>query len=258
MKEKPYEPLLERELQVAYVKEYFSDIIDVMRDMTNYGTNLIVRCFATGERKLEDAIILGVIVRQAVAMFDAFEILVSNAAVYPAHLQARALFEASLYLQWILKDDTAKKAKHYYVSNVRQEKLWALRTQVGSAENIVFEQAIAPFGSTFSKTTKGLESEGKKYLEEINRVLSQKEFQKINEAIDKYEKDKKLKFGPAWYAPLGIPTVRQLAIKLERLHEYEIFYSMSSDVMHLSKHKSHVKFEGNEIHFQPIRYLEGI
>lgn len=86
MKEKPYEPLLERELQVTYVKEYFSDIIDVMRDMTKYGTNLIVRCFATGERKLEDAIILGVVVHQAVAMFDAFEILVSNAAVYPAHL----------------------------------------------------------------------------------------------------------------------------------------------------------------------------
>jgi hypothetical protein len=121
MKEEPLKSLLERDLHIAYVKEYFSDIIDVMRDMTNYGTNLIMRCFVTGKSELEDAIILGVIVRQAVAMFDALEILISNAAVYPAHLQARALFEASLYLQWILKDDATLKAKHYYVYNVRQE-----------------------------------------------------------------------------------------------------------------------------------------
>jgi hypothetical protein len=113
MKEEPLKSLLERDLHIAYVKEYFSDIIDVMRDMTNYGTNLIMRCFVTGKSELEDAIILGVIVRQAVAMFDALEILISNAAVYPAHLQARALFEASLYLQWILKDDATLKAKHY-------------------------------------------------------------------------------------------------------------------------------------------------
>jgi hypothetical protein len=110
MREKPCKPLLERDLQVAYVKEYFSDIIEVMRDMTNYGTNLIIRCFVTGKSELEDAIILGVLVRQAVAMFDALEILISNASIYPAHLQARALFEASLYLQWILKDDSTLKS----------------------------------------------------------------------------------------------------------------------------------------------------
>jgi hypothetical protein len=130
--------------------------------------------------------------------------------------------------------------------------------QSGSPENIKYEQVMTPFGDTFSKTSKGLEAEGKKYLDEINRVLSQKEFQKINEAIDKYIKDKKLNYEPPWYAPLGIPNVRQLAIKLDRLHEYEIFYSTSSNVMHSSKHKSHVTFKGSTIHFQPIRNLEGI
>ena len=114
----PHEALLDRRQPVSDVDEHFRAAVDLLRDITNYGTNLIIRCFATGDRKLEDAIILGALLRQAVAMFDAIEILIANAAVHPSQLQERAIFESSLYIDFMLQDDTEAKAKFELLQKV--------------------------------------------------------------------------------------------------------------------------------------------
>jgi len=44
-KENPYEPLLHRELHVHDVKEHFSKQLELLRDVVNYGTNLIASTF---------------------------------------------------------------------------------------------------------------------------------------------------------------------------------------------------------------------
>ena len=97
MKEEPLKALLDKETHILDLNEHFSEILNAMQDMTNYGTNLIVRCMTTSDKDLKDAIAIGVLLRQAVAMFDGLEILISNAAIYPAHLQARAIFEKIEY-----------------------------------------------------------------------------------------------------------------------------------------------------------------
>jgi len=262
-KEKPHDALLDRDKPVADVREHFSDAIELLRDITNYGTNLIVRCFATGKRQLEDAIILGVILRQAVAMFDAFEILVSNASIYPSQLQARALLEASLYLDFILKSDTIKKATSYYVANLREQRVWALRTQSGSSENLAFEKTMEPFGMVAPQATATMQGEGAKLIAEIDRVLAQADLKDENKALEDYKVSKGGKFEPRWYAPFLVASrrnvsVRQVAVEVGRLHEYELFYSLSSEVMHSTKHTHHIKFKADQIHFEPLRHLEGI
>ena len=126
-------------MHISDAKTHYHDILEVMGDMSNYGSNLIPRCFTISKRGLDDAIVLGIFLKQSVSMFDAIEILLSNAAVYPSHLQERVLFEVSIYLEWMLKDNTLEKAKYYYVANLRQERLWALRTQDASEENNAFK-----------------------------------------------------------------------------------------------------------------------
>jgi len=42
-------------------------------------------------------------------MLDGVEVLLSNGASYTAQLQLRALLEASIYIEWILKGDGDKK-----------------------------------------------------------------------------------------------------------------------------------------------------
>jgi hypothetical protein len=258
MKEKEYQALIDRATSITQVQENFSGILGVLCDVVDYGSNLIPRCYVSSKRRLEDAIILGVLIRQAVAMFDAIDILISNAAVYPCYLQTRAIFEASLYLEWILKVDTEKRSKYYYVANVRQERFWAQRTQSGTPENLAYEKIMAPLGNVVSDTTKRLGEEGQKYLKEIDRILAQSSLVGIDKDIEAYRVRSKKKYDPPWYAPLGPRSVRQLAKAINRLHEYELIYSESSVVMHSTSHKHHIKFSQGCIEFTPIRYLAGI
>jgi hypothetical protein len=46
--------------------------------------------------------LIGTLLRQVVAMIDAVEILMCRSAVHAASLQLRALFEASVYIEWML------------------------------------------------------------------------------------------------------------------------------------------------------------
>ena len=138
----------------------------------------------------------GVLVRQAIAMFDALEILLSNAAVYPCHLQTRAIFETSLYLEWMLQKDTEKRAKYYYVANVRKERVWAMRTQSGSSENISYGKIMAPFGELFPETTKDLSLKGQEYLKEIDRILAQPSFSDIDKDIEACRAKRKTPYDP--------------------------------------------------------------
>jgi hypothetical protein len=125
--EPEFKTIIDREKHKRDFDEHFTEVETLLRDIANYGSNLIPRCFVSSKRKLEDAIIIGTLLKQVVAMVDAAELLISNAALYSSHLQARAGFEASLFIDWIIKNDTEKKAKYFYVSNLRGDKLWAQR-----------------------------------------------------------------------------------------------------------------------------------
>src|SRR5208282_5602896 len=123
--ETEYKPLLDRDRTLADVKEHLQPWLRLIRDITSYGTNLIPRCMVSSDRKLADAIILATLLRQAVAMLDGIEILLSNGAVYASNLQMRALFEASVYIDWIQLRDTEIRAAYYYVHNLRRMRTWA-------------------------------------------------------------------------------------------------------------------------------------
>lgn len=258
MEEKEHQAIIDRATSIRHVYENFTPILSVFRDVVNYGSNLIPRCYVSSKRMLEDAILIGVLLRQSIAMFDAIEILLSNAAVYPCHLQIRVLFEASLYLEWMLQEDTEKRAKYYYVSNVRKERIWAMRTQNGSTENVSYGKTMEGFGDLFSDTSKRLSDKGQEYLKDINRILAQTSFSVVDKEIEAYRAKRKTPYDPPWYAPLGPRSVRQIAVALKRLHEYEAIYTPSSEAMHSTSQRANVSFSQGKIQFSPIRYLSDI
>lgn len=57
MEEKEYQGLIDRSTSIGHVSKNFADIVGVFRDMVNYGSNLVPRCFLSCKRTLEDAII---------------------------------------------------------------------------------------------------------------------------------------------------------------------------------------------------------
>src|SRR6185437_6304055 len=108
--ENEFKQLLDRQKVLGDIKEHLTPWLGLIRDVVNYGSNLIPRCVMSSDRKLKDAVVLTIVLRQAVAMLDGTEVLLSNGAVHAANLQLRALFEAAVYLEWMLAGDTEQKA----------------------------------------------------------------------------------------------------------------------------------------------------
>jgi len=256
MNEKPLASILNREEARKQSTENFSDEISLLRDLANYGSNLFLRAYNTSRKDLSDVVVCGVLLKQVVAMIDAIEVLVSEGLVHAAFLPARAAFEASIYLDWILFSDTDRKAKCYIVSNFRDERLWALRVIQGRPEEAAFNQLSKSLGLDIHAKHPTLASDAKKLLAEVNRILAQPRFQPIDAEFDK--KRGKGKIDPDWYKLVGANSIRQIAETVDRLVEYELFYSKGSKVTHSASYKDHIRFIKEGVHFIPIRYLEGI
>ena len=248
--ENEFKPLLDRDRALDDVKRHLRPWLDLIRDVTNYGTNLIPRCFSSSEKKFKDVVVIGTLLRQVVAMLDSVEILLSQGAPHPANLQMRALFEAYVYIEWMLESDAEKKASYYYVHNLRRKRLWANRAQPGSPEA---EEFAGIMGKLNVQATQGVRKAARKQIQEIDRVLSTPKFVPIGQDFDRHRKGK---HDPAWYVPLG---ERSFAAVTRAVHKESlyVFYSLASEVMHTSTYSPHVSFTGDKVTFEPIRYLKG-
>jgi len=258
MKEKEFKLIIDRERHEKDAKQYLSKHINFLIDLVNYGSNLIPRVYGSSNKKLEDIIVIAVLLKQVISMIDAIEVLISKGAVSAAHLQARAAFEASLYIDWILQEESEKKARYYYISNLRNQRLWALRFKTGTAEERIFSEAFEHI-EQYTKTndTEDLEKQAEEEISKIDTLLSKPSW---NEISNEFEKTKNKKTGAErdWYKLLGITSIRQLAKEVGRLGEYDLFYSRSSEVMHGTAYKDHIQFGKGTITFEPVRQLKDI
>jgi len=255
-REAEFKPILDRDKQEGDARQYFSKHIDLLVDLANYGSNLIPRAYDSSNKKLEDIIVIGVLLKQVVSMIDAVEILVSKGAVGPANLQARAAFESSLYIDWILISESERKAKYYYVSNLRNQRLWALRLKAGTPEKEAFSKAVRHLGKHLETTgLEDIEKQAEEELAKIDSLLTRNAWNQVNLEFDK-KKNTKTGAEAYWYKMLGIASIRQLAEYVGRLGEYDLFYSRSSEVMHAASYRDHIQFSKGTISFEPIRQLK--
>ncbi len=258
MPENEFKKLLDREKHRADVQQHFSSQLSTLTDMVNYGTWLIPRAYDSSQRKLEDVIIIGVLFKQVVSMTDAVEVLTSNGAVYPAFLQARAAFEASLYIDWILKGEADRKARYYYVSSLRNERLWASRIIEGTPEYHEFTDDIQDLASYVNFKSPEIQQMANRQLSEIDRILNQETFKPINDEFDALKKKRKREL--YWYQPLlKGGSLRRIAKDAGRSSQYVFFYERGSKVTHVATYRNHVQFsKGGAFTLEAIRNLREI
>ncbi|MGD1120234.1 MAG: DUF5677 domain-containing protein [Dehalococcoidales bacterium] len=257
--ETEFKQLLDRKKNIDDVNTYFHDHIDILIDMVNYGSWLIPRAYDSSKKDMEAAIVIGVLLKQVITMIDSVEIQISNASIFPAFLQSRAAFEASLYIDWIIKEESGKKANYYYVFNLLDQRKWALRLIKGTAQQQKFQNDIKEL-IIFSKLDFDKDKElANKQLEEINKILNQPVFKQIYEQFEViYKKGKR---EPNWYTPiLQNGSLGIIARAVGRYPQYLFYYDKGSKVMHSSSYTDHIKFskKDNKIIFEPIRYLNDI
>jgi hypothetical protein len=210
---------------------------------------------ADSKRSLADAVILATLSRQVVSMLDGIEVLLSNGAVYAANLQLRALFEASVYIDWILDSDTERKAAYYYVHNLRRMRIGAGRLQPGSPEWQDFASVVKDFSI---KIDEKIADSATTRAKEIDEALSKPKYSGINKEFDECRKGKR--YDPAWYAPLlpkGQRTLAAISKAVGRESLYRLLYSGASEVMHSSNYGHHLEYSDGKLTLLPIRLLKG-
>ena len=257
MPEISHKPILDRNEAEKLIKEHFSSQIVLLKELANYGSNLVVRAYNSSNKNLGDAIVCGVLLKQVVTMVDAVETLLASGAVQAAHLPSRAAYEASLYLGWMLVSDYEKKARYFYVSNLRQERLWSLRGIKGSSDNQSFSVALDQLGEDIFSLNPSLATVSESHLAEVNRILFQPELASIDQEFELMKKRSKGR-EPKWHKPFGVNTVRQIAKEMHRLPEYELSYARGSEVVHTGSYKDHICISNGRLVFKSVRHLEGI
>ena len=159
------------------------------------------------------------------------------------------MFEGSVYIDWMLAGDREKKAAYYYVHNLLRLRLWSMRVQPGTPQSSSFKKIMDQAGLPVNDT---LGKEGKSQVQEIDRVLSQARFAAVHDEFRDWKNRNGRK--PAWYSPLGVSDLRDMAIKVNREPLYVFVYGPGSEVMHASNYGHHIQFQSGRITFYSIRH----
>jgi hypothetical protein len=254
MQETAHPTILDRSEAIDTYESHLSVQGEMLRDLANYGSNLCVRAFFSSQKKLDDIVICGVFLKQVVAMLDATEVLLANGCGLAAFLPARSAFEASVYMDWVMRSDSPKKAALYIVGDYREQKKWALRSSKGTAEEESFSKTTARFGLDIHKKRPELDEEAKKLIGSIDHILGDPELNEANELFNKASSKKR--FDPEWYTLTGATSLRNICEKIDRLTEYEFFYSKGSQVTHTGTYRDHVRFQRGTVQLLPVRHLD--
>lgn len=97
MPDQPHRDVLDRVRSAEEIAEHYRDGADLLAELVDYGTNLLVRCFGRDQAEIRDAIAIGVFGRQIVSALDAIEQVVRSGSGGDARVVARSLLEASFY-----------------------------------------------------------------------------------------------------------------------------------------------------------------
>jgi hypothetical protein len=251
----PAKELLDREKIDTFVRDKLTAPISLLRELVDYGVNLIDRCAQVGG-SLSDLIVIGHFFKHSVAMLDSVEILLSRGAVFAAGVSARSMLEAYMYLEWLLNANTDDRARHFYVWHLRQKREWARRAIPGTAENTIFQpylNSLSVMNDPVKSTA--IEAEGRKQDADLTTILTNANNRPIN---DQFANMKRRTFDVNWYKPTGAQSIGDIAKKLSLESEYRFFYSEFSDITHAGAFDKNVTFDGEAVIFEPIRNPEGI
>jgi hypothetical protein len=245
----------------AQVAEHFEPWLAVGREVLTYGADLLLRALGSAGESVPDLVIIGGLFRQALMASDGCLLSLEGGGVQQAFLHARGLTEASLSVQWVLHQDRNRWARQYYVSTIRQNRMWQLRALPGTPEASKSEAVWKQYGASPSEAVFDLD-EVKRAVKESDDLLRHPEYRDINGWFEQYGlkgKPPKQRFQePNWYQPGsgGATSIGDMARKLGRGAEYDSMYKYFSYFAHGSLADNHFKVRDGRVTIEPMRYLK--
>jgi hypothetical protein len=254
----PAHPLvLDARQAVADVHHYFGASLDVLRELVDYATNLKVRIHSMGVGDTDRVAAVAVLYHRIIALLDSSELLLRVGQVYGTRLEARALLEASWNLEWMLMADVHRRARQFYVLDLRRRiaemersipghaSYEALKLMVDATDLVGKERLL----SVTEDEIADVKGEITKFRNHINEIP---EFRTVSQEIDKRKKLSDVK----WFQLFGGPSDhRALAKQLGYEYEYEVFYRLDSNAVHGAWVQDHISIKNDIARSVPIRGL---
>ena len=256
VKENAHPDLLRREEIKQQVKQNFEDQINLLEDLVNYGTQLLIRCLPKNKIEFEDSIIIGVLFKHSLMLLDSVHILIKHGSILSSQLPARGLFETLLYIEWLLKDDTKLRCKrylvHYYLLHKMEAKLFI--SKLNSSK--IFENSYKRTAAKLSYDPDKSEDIANEMILKIEDMLNSEKFINIKLEFENYKKENHRHAN--WYSINGPSNLCDLAEKLDRGINYFIHYRHLSRIMHAMVHEEQLDINKNTLRLKPIRNLTQI
>jgi hypothetical protein len=257
MPDTAHDAILDRYLFKVQIGDSFRSQIDLLEQLVNYGTNLIIRCFESSAHGIPDTVAILGFLKHAVTSLDAIHILSKEGAVLACMPHVRSLFELDLYLRWIFARDYENRGTAYFVWNIRKKRYWLRCFLQGTPEcaaNTTHMQN-APGGSPSIPHT---QKEILAAIAQEDIKLNCPETAHVNALFDQWAK--KSGKDVEWYRPFGVNSIRDMAVQLNDEAMYKVFYTEFSQATHgLSlDHQIHFHAERQEVVFDHIRTFHNI
>jgi len=257
MKEKAQDKILDRDLYKTWVRLEYKDALELLQEVINYGTILLLRCLASSEKKLKDIVAIGVFFKHVLCMLDTIEIMLSHCASIGASLPLRSLFEDIIQVKYMMLKDFEYRANAYYVWNIRQQRMWAGRAMLGDMKGEEIKEILKKEGNiTNIPITNISEEELRKIVTTLTAILGKPKFKDIDA---RYEEDyKKKKYDQAWYKMTGINSLKKIAREVGFEAGYLLEYSMLSGIAHGTFMVNQVRQSERDFTIEPIRQIDNI
>jgi hypothetical protein len=248
--------VLDRKYAEESAKTVYGNALDLIKELIDEGTKFQVRALVTSPREIPDVVILGVLFRRSLQLLDSIEVLLRAGQAFGARIMLRALLEASWGIEWMLKANTERRAKQFYVLDIR--------------ERIELNESFVPGTKAFESMKLDVPTEQQRELgvdeeaEAISRANIKKNREHLNEypdlkLIDEEVSRQRKRVGLLrWFTLFGGPQdYADLARKLGHGDEYRLVYRSLNDAVHGSNIQNHVSIETRGVAMIPaIRGLE--
>lgn len=250
-------PALLNSSEVSEHLQPFESALVALDGLVAYGTHLVPRLLPSEEPTFSQLAVLGVLGRQALCMADGLTLLLRAGAVHAARLQVRSLFEASVYMQWIDTDESDRRARTFYVWNLRRQLHWLERATPNSDARRALESDITSSGLNTS-IFRDIDPETLRVeKEKIFKLLKSPPYRHIQGLFE--ARRGKQKYDSDWYSVLlpakPRPTLRLLASELGRRAEYLLVYESGSEATHGSVFDVHIHVRPGRVAIWPLREL---
>jgi len=223
-----YKPLLDREQAIASAEPLISAACPLLREVVNHASWGFRRCDAASDThggENEDLAAF-VLYRHLIELTDGVEVLFAASCVDSAVPIVRAAFEASLSLDYILREDYTRRSLAWTCAYLHGRIAAHERLDANTVAGGAFTAAIT------SEFDRGLSVpyDAGPSVAGLRRVLDRPQFKDLDAEYVKLRKQ--LNRAPDWFRLVGEKTRRSLARAVGRETEYLSFYSEWSGFSH--------------------------